>query len=196
MPQPKLILASTSNHRAKLLQQYHLEFTQEAPDVEEDLRANEAPAERAKRLAQLKCASVARRFPDDCVLGSDQVGVCSGELLHKPGSFDRALEQLQRCQGQTATFHTAVSVWNPQRQTYYGESVPTTLKFKTLKAARLAAYLRHDEPYDCAGAFKAEATGLVLFDAVSSEDPTALVGLPMMAVLRLLARSQITPGLF
>lgn len=185
MPAPApLILASSSPYRRELLSRLGVDFRTESPDVDETPLPGESGPALAQRLAELKARTVAARHPRALVIGSDQVVECKGRLLAKPGSEARALEQLQSMQGAAVTFHTAVAVACGHE--CRSEQVPTRVRLRALSQEQLLRYLRREQPYDCAGAFKSEALGIALLAALSSDDPTALIGLPLIATIRLL----------
>ncbi|MGY6554633.1 MAG: Maf family protein [Wenzhouxiangella sp.] len=182
----QLILASSSPYRRELLSRLGVDFHTESPEVDETPEAGESGAALAQRLAELKARTVAARHPQAIVIGSDQVAECKGRLLGKPGSEERALEQLKRMQGEEVTFHTAVCVI--AGTACHTERVATRVRLRELSEAQLLRYLRREQPYDCAGAFKSEALGIALLASLSSDDPTALIGLPLIATIRLLER--------
>jgi septum formation protein len=181
---PPLILASTSSYRRALLTRLRLPFDCAAPGVDETPLAAESHVDRAVRLALAKAAAVATRHPGSTVIGSDQVGICKGELLDKPGSAARARAQLQRLSAAAATFYTAVAVL----QVEHGSSLQfvdtTTVYFRALGDAEIDRYIAAERPFDCAGGFRCEGLGISLFSRVVSEDPTGLIGLPLIAVAR------------
>jgi septum formation protein len=181
-----IVLASTSPYRRELLQRLRVAFSVEGPGIDESAHAHEAPRQTALRLALAKAESVARRHPRSIVIGSDQVADIDGEALSKPGHHAAALEQLARMQGREVVFHTAVAVVGPGGG-YDLAEVPTSVRFRNLPTSRLDAYLRVERPYDCAGAAKIEALGITLVESVRSEDPTALVGLPLIRLTTMLA---------
>ena len=183
---PELILASSSRYRRELLQRLNLAFSSIAPDVDESAEPDEGGADLAMRLAQRKASTVAAAHPSALVIGSDQVAECEHRLLGKPGSSDRALAQLESMQGRIVVFHTAVAVALAGQMVV--ERVPTEVRMKRLSRARLRKYVDADRPVDCAGAFKSESMGVILVDYMRSDDPTALVGLPLIATVRLLER--------
>lgn len=181
---PRIILASSSTYRRELLTRLGLAFEVESPEVDETPQPGEPAAELAERLARLKARTIAARIPNAVVIGSDQVAECHGRLLGKPGTPDRALQQLRGMQGAEVLFHTAVAVVNgAQCRTAV---VPTRVRMRQLDDNQLLRYLRRETPLDCAGAFKSEALGIALLDSLTSDDPTALVGLPLIATIRLL----------
>jgi septum formation protein len=183
---PPIVLASTSPYRRELLQRLRLPFTVESPGIDEQALAAESPVATASRLALAKAQAVAARHGGAIVIGSDQVADVDGRALSKPGGQAAALEQLQRMQGREIVFHTALAVIGPGtlRQV---DVVPTAVRFRNLPGAQLEAYLRIDRPYDCAGAAKIESLGIVLVDSVRADDPTALIGLPLIRLTSMLA---------
>lgn len=186
---PALVLASTSSHRQMLLRRLSLPFSARSPEVDEGLRPDEAPAARAMRLAMEKARAVARREPGAIVVGSDQVASLEDDgrvqILRKPGTRDRTLHQLAQLSARSADFHTAVAVAIPDgRVLVHGDL--TRVRFRQLTAREIAAYVDREPSFDCAGGFKCEGLGVTLFESVSTDDPTALVGLPLIALCRLL----------
>lgn len=183
---PPLILASTSRYRRELLARLGLPFTIRSPGVVEEAFEGEAPDAMAARLALAKARSIAA--PGALVIGSDQVASLDGRLLRKPGSADVAVAQLRACQGKTVLFHTAVAVV----ATANGETLQhvdrTEVRFRRLDDSALEHYVLLDDPLDCAGSFKSEGLGVALFERITSDDPTALVGLPLIFVADALRR--------
>ena len=179
-----IVLASTSPYRRELLQRLRLPFDVLAPAVDEARLAGEAPLALALRLAEAKAREVAQRRPDHIVIGSDQVAELDGEPIGKPHTHEAALAQLERMQGRRLVFHTALAVVAPGGALV--ESVPTTVTFRRLGRDALDAYLRIDQPYDCAGAAKIESLGIALVERVESDDPTALIGLPLIRLTSML----------
>ncbi len=190
-PRPPLILASTSRYRRELLERLRLPFTAESPAVDETAEPGEAPDLLAERLAEAKARAVAARHPGAVVIGSDQVAACAGLKLGKPGTPDRARAQLAAASGQVVVFHTAVAIVGPGGLERHRDE--TRVRFRTLSAAGIARYVELEAPLDCAGSFKSEGLGVALFEAVQSEDPTALVGLPLIWVAAALARAGLDP---
>jgi septum formation protein len=182
----RIVLASTSPYRRELLQRLRLPFDVLAPRVDEAALPAEAPRATALRLARAKAEEVAARAADACVIGSDQVADVEGVALSKPGSHEAALDQLERMQGRTIVFHTALAVVDAARGSALVDCVPTSVRFRRLPRAALEAYLRAEQPYDCAGAAKIEGLGIALVDAVESDDPTALIGLPLIRLTAML----------
>lgn len=191
MNRPTIVLASTSRYRRELLERLRLAFDVEAPHVDESPLEGEAPRATALRLAIAKSQEVQSRRPGAVVIGSDQVAEIDGAALGKPMTHSAALVQLERMQGKTVIFHTALAVAGPGRDALQVESVPTTVLMRTLPRAALDHYLRLDEPYDCAGAAKIESLGIALVASVESADPTALIGLPLIRLTAMLANAGI-----
>jgi septum formation protein len=189
MPAPlarQLVLGSTSRYRRELLGRLGLPFEVAAPDVDETPQPAETPAALAERLALAKAQAVARRFPDAVVIGSDQVADLNGEPLGKPGDHVRATEQLRRMRGQTVVFQTALAVVCQASGFAQQDIAPVRVQFRDLTDAEIEAYLRAEQPYDCAGSAKSEGLGIALLEAIHNDDPTALVGLPLIRTCRLL----------
>jgi septum formation protein len=191
MNRPTIVLASTSRYRRELLGRLRIAFGVEAPQVDEAPLAGEVPRETALRLAIAKAREVHSRCPDTVVIGSDQVAEIDGTALGKPMSHSAALAQLERMQGKTVIFHTALAVAGPGRDALQVDDVPTTVLMRTLPRAALERYLRLDEPYDCAGAAKIESLGIALVASVESNDPTALIGLPLIRLTAMLAEAGV-----
>jgi septum formation protein len=189
---PRLILASTSPYRRELLQRLRMPFDVLAPEVDEQALPGETAAATSERLALAKAAEVARRHPGALVIGSDQVAECDGQSLGKPHTHDRAVAQLQRMSGRTVVFHTAVAVVRGNERLGC-ERVPVTVDVRVLSASDIETYLRLDRPYDCAGSAKCETLGIALLDRIASDDPTALIGLPLIATARLLRAAGVDP---
>ena len=191
--QRQVILASTSRYRRELLARLRLPFDVQAPEVDETPLADEAPRALAERLALDKANAVARRFPQAVVIGSDQVADLAGEPLGKPGDHARATAQLRRMRGQTLVFQTAVAV--VCAATGFAESalVPVMVRMRELSDAEIERYLRAETPYDCAGSAKIETLGIALVESVACDDPTALIGLPLIRTCALLRRAGVDP---
>lgn len=183
----RILLASASPYRGQLLSRLGLPFDQLAAAVEESPRGGESAAATARRLAAAKAAALAAGHPGAIIIGSDQTADCEGSLLGKPGGFAAARRQLLRLSGNSARFHTAVAVLDTRSGELAEDMAITEVKFRTLTEAEIDRYLLRETPYDCAGSFKAEGLGISLFEAVYSDDPTALIGLPLIRVRRLLA---------
>ncbi len=189
---PQLVLASGSRYRRALLDQVGLEYVAIASDVDESPRAGETAVESATRLAREKALAVARAYPNAVVIGSDQVGTMDGATaFSKPIDHDDAVAQLTRMSGQIVMFHTAVCVLNAKTLLERNAVVPTEVKFRQLSRETIETYLQRDQPYDCAGSAKIERLGIALVERVTSDDPTALIGLPMISLISLLAAEGI-----
>ena len=189
--QRALILGSTSRYRRELLERLRVPFDVVSPDVDETPLSGEAPHALATRLALAKAKAVAALHPSAVVIGSDQVADLNGEPLGKPGTHERAVVQLQRMRGQTVVFQTAVYVVCMDSQFEQTELAQIKVRFRDLSDAEIEAYLRAEEPYDCAGSAKSEGLGIALLDAIDNDDPTALIGLPMIRTARLLRAAGI-----
>lgn len=188
---PSLILASTSRYRQELLARLRLPFEAVAPEVDETPLAGEAPAALAERLALAKARAVAATRPDAIVLGSDQVADLDGQALGKPGSHAAAQAQLRLMSGRGVVFQTAVAV--VARGLAAIERAEVRVRFRALSDAAIDAYLHADQPYDCAGSAKVESLGIALLESVESDDPTALIGLPLIRTCSLLRRAGLEP---
>lgn len=195
---PRLILASTSPYRRDLLARLRLPFDVIAPDVDETPQAGETPAALSERLALAKAHAVAARQPGALVIGSDQVAACDGEPVGKPHTHERARAQLLRMSGRAITFHTGLALVRHSATCPTHEvvvRVPVEVVFRRLSPDEIDTYLRLEQPYDCAGSAKCETLGIGLLDAIHSDDPTALVGLPLIATCRLLRAAGLDPVL-
>nr|MBP8053713.1 septum formation inhibitor Maf [Burkholderiaceae bacterium] len=190
-PQRKLILGSTSAYRRELLERLRVPFTVESPHVDETPLAGEAPSALARRLALAKAQAVAQRFPDCVVIGSDQVADLDGLALGKPGTHDRAVAQLRQMSGHTIIFQTAVAVVCQQSGFCQEQLAPVKVTFRTLDDAEIESYLHAEQPYDCAGSAKSEGLGITLLSSIDNDDPTALVGLPLIRTSQMLRAAGI-----
>lgn len=191
---PRLILGSTSRYRQELLQRLGLPFDVQAPDVDESPLPDEAPADLAMRLALAKAQAVAALNQDDAVvIGSDQVADLAGQPLGKPGTHDKAVAQLAAMRGHSVLFHTAVAVVRPA--TGFSQTVMSTTRVRMghYSDQDIDTYLRNEQPYDCAGSAKCEGLGIVLLDRIESDDPTALIGLPLIPTTRLIRQAGLDP---
>ena len=184
--QRPLVLASTSRYRRELLERLGLPFIVAAPDVDEAAHPHEAAGTTALRLAEAKARTVAARLGDALVIGSDQVADCAGRHVGKPGHRDAALAQLRMLSGQTVVFHTGVAVVDARSGRCHRELVDVASTYRTLREAEIIAYVDREQPFDCAGSVKSEGLGIVLFERIVNDDPTALIGLPLIALTRLL----------
>jgi septum formation protein len=181
-----LVLGSTSVYRRELLSRLRVPFDVSRPDVDETPRPGEAPATLALRLALAKARDVASRLPDAVVIGSDQVADLNGEPLGKPGTHERAVAQLRRMSGQTVVFQTALAVVCLESGFEQSDTAAVRVVFRNLSDDEIERYLRAETPYDCAGSAKSEGLGIALLDRIDNDDPTALVGLPLIRTCRLI----------
>ena len=191
--QPRLILGSSSIYRKELLSRLHLPFDVIAPEIDETPTANELPDATALRLAQEKATVIGKKSPNSLVIGSDQVATMDGEQIGKPGTHENALKQLQKMRGRKVVFHTALCLFDsraniasPQIQL---ENVQTFVTFRDLSDDEFDAYLRIEQPYDCAGSAKNEGLGITIIERIESSDPSALTGLPLIALTTMLRRA-------
>jgi septum formation protein len=188
---PRLVLGSTSVYRRELLSRLRLPFEVEPPHVDETPLPGEAPAALARRLAAAKAAAVAQRHPDAVVIGSDQVADLDGEGLGKPGNHANAIAQLRRMSGKVVIFQTALTVMRQSTGFVAHDLAPVRVRFRQLSDAEIEAYLQAEQPYDCAGSAKSEGLGVALLEAIDSDDPTALVGLPLIRTCRMIRAAGI-----
>ena len=184
MPPLQLILASTSRYRRSLLERLRISFSAMDPRVDESLLPGESAIQRASRLAQRKCEAIATA--DALIIGSDQVACIGDEILRKPGSIDNAIAQLMKCSNQTLVFWTAVSVRSTMSGRHEQRMIPSEVQMRSLTLQEIEHYVAVDNPLDCAGSFKWESLGITLFQHIKTEDPTALEGLPLIALCDLL----------
>jgi septum formation protein len=189
---PRLVLASTSTYRRALLERLRLPFDVEPPEVDEAALAGERARDTALRLAQAKARAVSGRHPGALVIGSDQVAALDGAHLGKPGSHDNAVAQLRAMRGRTVLFHTALALLNTGSGRLQTAEVPTEVRFRDYSEREIERYLQAERPYDCAGSAKIEGLGIVLVEKVSGEDPSALIGLPLVQLAAML-RSEGVP---
>ena len=185
-PGRHLILGSTSRYRRELLQRLQIPFEVVSPEVDESQYAGETPEQLARRLALAKARAVAANFPDAVVIGSDQVAELAGQALGKPGSHAKAVDQLRLMQGQSLVFHTAVAVVCLESGFEQTDLAAVAVQFRALSDLEIENYLQAEQPYDCAGSAKSEGLGIALLDSIASDDPTALVGLPLIRTCRML----------
>jgi septum formation protein len=186
-----LVLASTSRYRRKLLSRLHIPFETLAPDVDETPLPDETPSATALRLSALKAQAAAAAHPDALIIGSDQVLMLGSEQLGKPGNYDNAYAQLKKMQGKAMVFHTALTLLNSRTGHIQTRDVPTVVHIRPLTDAQISAYLHKEQPYDCAGSAKGESLGIALMTRMDSPDPTALIGLPLMALTEMLMNEGI-----
>ncbi|NRT57367.1 Maf family nucleotide pyrophosphatase [Sphaerotilus uruguayifluvii] len=183
---PTLVLASTSRYRRELLARLRLPFEVRAPEVDETPQPGETPAALSERLALAKARAVAALHPQAIVIGSDQVAELDGRPIGKPGHHEAAVAQLRAMRGRSVVFHTAVAVLRHDTGFEAVRRVPVTVRVRPLSEVEIETYLRLEQPYDCAGSAKCETLGITLLDAIESDDPTALVGLPLIVTSALL----------
>jgi septum formation protein len=186
-----LVLASSSAYRRELLARLGLQFVVAAPNVDETPLADEPPRATALRLAQSKARAVAQLYPEGLIIGSDQVAVLEGEAIGKPGSYAAALAQLLAISGRSVEFHSAVCLHHSKSGTYDVAEVPTRVHFRSYSAAQAKRYLEREPAFDCAGSAKIESLGIALVERVESSDPTALIGLPLIALVTMLENAGI-----
>lgn len=183
-----LVLASTSRYRGDLLRRLTTDFIQDNPGVEELPLPGEDPNSLCLRLAEAKALALAKRYPNHLIIGSDQVASVGGRILGKPGDHPSAVAQLKQCSGQSVDFHSGLCVLNSHSGRRHLGVNSTRVVFRTLDDVRIESYLRREQPYDCAGSFKCEGLGIALFKAIHSDDPTSLIGLPLILTVEFLIR--------
>lgn len=187
----QLILGSSSPYRRELLQRLRLPFTVVSPRIDETPLAGETPPETALRLAVAKARHIAQTHPDAFIIGADQVATVNGEQIGKAGGFDKALAQLQAMRGQTVLFHSALCLYDARNDSVDARDIITRATYRDLPDDELSAYLRIEQPYDCAGSAKVEALGITILEKVESDDPTALIGLPLIALTDMLRKAGV-----
>jgi septum formation protein len=181
-----LVLGSTSRYRRELLSRLNVQFEVAAPEVDETPQPDEAPAALAQRLALAKAQAVAAKFPQAVVIGSDQVADLNGEPLGKPGTHERAVAQLRKMRGQTVIFQTALAVVCLETGFAQADIAAVRVVFRELSDDEIETYLRIEQPYDCAGSAKSESLGIALLERIDNDDPTALIGLPLIRTARMI----------
>jgi septum formation protein len=190
MEQPRrLVLASTSPYRKALLERLGLAFEVAAPGVDEAVPAGEAPRDTALRLSVLKAGALEKRFPDALIIGSDQVAAMGPERFGKPGSHDAAVRQLRALSGKAVDFHTAVTLLDARTGRMDSRLVECRVQFRTLDERRIESYLRREQPYDTSASAKAEGLGIALIERIQTDDPSSLIGLPLIALSDMLERA-------
>ncbi len=187
----KLILASTSPFRRELLDKLALPFDTASPEVDEARRDGESPEALVARLAEAKARAVAPGHSDALIIGSDQVAVNGSEILGKPGSRERAIEQLRACSGKTVTFQTGLCLYDAVKDRAQVEVVPFSVVFRELSDAQIERYIDKEQPFNCAGSFKSEGLGITLFERLEGDDPNTLIGLPLIRLVRMLEKAGI-----
>lgn len=186
MHPPRIVLASTSRYRRELLERLRLPFEVAAPNVDEAPLSGEIPRATALRLAQAKARAVASAFPDALIIGCDQVAGLDGACLGKPGNHENAIAQLRTMRGKEVVFHTALALLNAKSAAIQAVGVPTAVRFRRYSDREIERYLELEQPYDCAGSAKIEGLGIILVDRVAGDDPSALIGLPLMQLSEML----------
>src|SRR5512134_4100411 len=186
----RLVLASASRYRKELLERLGLAFEVFSPEVDETPLGGELPADTALRLSLLKAAAAAKR--GELIIAADQVASCQGRRYDKPGTYDNAVRQLRELSGKTVEFHTAVTLLDSRKKTHESRLVPCRVVFRALDERRIQAYLEREEPYECAGAAKSEGLGITLISRIETEDPTSLIGLPLIALSEMLERAGLS----
>ncbi len=186
-----LLLASSSPYRRELLARLRLPFVCSSPDIDESHRPGERATELVQRLAMEKAQALANDFPDHLIIGSDQVAVLNGQILGKPHTFERALEQLSAASGSSVTFLTGLALLNSATGQCQVDHVPFTVHMRDLDEAAITRYLHAEQPYDCAGSFKAEGLGVSLFQSTEGSDATSLIGLPLIRLVDMLIKEGV-----
>ncbi|MCB1929036.1 MAG: septum formation inhibitor Maf [Rhodocyclaceae bacterium] len=187
----RIVLASTSKYRKLLLERFGLAFETARPDTDETALPDESPTATAERLALAKAQAVRSHYPDALIIGSDQVAHMDGQVFGKPGTVDAAIGQLTRMSGRTVVFDTALCLLDAASGEFRVETVPTRVRFRELVDDEIRRYVDIERPLDCAGSAKSEGLGITLLEALSGDDPTALVGLPLIALARMLRASGV-----
>ena len=186
----KLILASTSPFRKTILNKLGIEYDTAAPQTDETAKADETPQQLVERLSIAKAKAIADKTNDALVIGSDQVSVINGEIIGKPHTHENAVKQLQNASGKTVTFYTGLCLYNSATNQYQSEVVPFNVVFRTLNDEQIESYLKKEKPYNCAGSFKSEALGIVLFEKLEGDDPNTLMGLPLIRLIKMLEKEK------
>lgn len=186
-----LLLASSSPYRRELLDRLRLPFVCASPDIDESRRPNEPAIDLVTRLAREKAMALAEQFPGHLIIGSDQVAVLGEQILGKPHTFERALEQLKASSGNSVSFLTGLALFNSRTGQCQVDCVPFTVHIRQLDDVRISRYLRAEQPYDCAGSFKAEGLGVSLFRSTEGPDATSLIGLPLIRLVDMLMNEGI-----
>lgn len=190
-PELTLVLGSSSPFRRELLERLGLPFECHSPDIDESARPGESPRDLVARLSEAKARAVAAVWPQALIIGSDQVAVVDEEILGKPGSHERAREQLARLSGREVTFLTGLALYNSKLDRVQLDVVPYSVEFRDLGAEQIERYLEKEQPYNCAGSFRSEALGVTLFRRMQGDDPNALVGLPLIRLVDMLAEEGV-----
>lgn len=188
----KLILASTSPFRKAILDKLGVDFDTASPETDETALKNETPQQLVERLSIAKAKTIAEKTSDALVIGSDQVSVINGEIIGKPHTHENAIKQLKNASGKTVTFYTGLCLYNSKTNEFQSDVIPFNVVFRQLTDNQIENYLRKEEPYNCAGSFKSEALGIVLFDKLEGDDPNTLMGLPLIRLVKMLEKENHT----
>jgi len=186
-----LVLGSSSPFRKALLERLHLPFETHSPDIDESRLANETPQDYVKRLSLEKAKAVAEQFDDALIIGSDQCSIVNGDIIGKPHTHENAIKQLQNSSGNTVSFLTGLCLYDTQDKSYQLDLIPFDVEFRELTLQEIDNYLQIEQPYNCAGSFKSEGLGITLFKRMSGDDPTALMGLPLIRLSEMLRHIDI-----
>lgn len=187
----KLVLASTSPFRKEVLSRLHLPFETFAPNVDETPQSHEPPQNLVTRLAEMKARAARKAYPQALIIGSDQVAVIGDQILGKPGNHDRAVEQLSEASGQRVDFLTGLCLYNSITETRQTDMVVFSVVFRQLTRAQIENYLAIDQPYNCSGSFKSEGLGIALLERMEGSDPTTVIGLPLIRLIRMLEKEGV-----
>jgi len=187
----KIVLGSSSPFRKQLLEKLQLKFDCFSPDIDESHLVNESPSQLVQRLSLAKAKEVAKQYPDALIIGSDQVAVHHEKILGKPGTHEKAVAQLTAFSGETVHFITGLCLYNPVTKQHQYHQDDTLVKFRNLKHTEIDQYLQIEEPYQCAGSFKSEGLGIALFHSIESQDPNALIGLPLIKLVQMLTKEGV-----
>ncbi len=190
---PNIVLASSSPWRREVLDKLGLPYRTHHPEIDETALFGESPKELVSRLSLEKAQKVAESHPDALIIGSDQVAVLDNTIIGKPGTHERAVEQLRAASGRTLTFLTGLTLLNSATGQAQTEVVPFHVHFRELSEQMIEGYLQHEQPYGCAGSFKSEGAGIVLFDRLEGDDPNTLIGLPLIRLTRMLESEGVNP---
>ncbi len=191
MNRPSLVLASSSPYRRQLLAKLGLPFETISPDIDESAQLGESPETLVARLAELKARAVAKNYPRALIIGSDQVAALDNTLTGKPGSHENAVRQLQAASGKRVVFHTGLCLLNSNTGKMQTATIPYTVLFRQLNELQIENYLRKEQPYNCAGSFKSEGLGIALFEQFEGKDPNALIGLPLIQLVKMLEQEGV-----
>lgn len=188
----KLILASTSPFRKAILDKLGIEFETASPETDETPLENESPQALVERLSIAKAKAIADTEDDALIIGSDQVSVIEGEIIGKPHNHEKAIKQLQKASSKTVTFYTGLCLYNAATGQYQSDVVPFNVVFRQLDDRLIEAYLKKETPYNCAGSFKSEALGIILFEKLQGDDPNTLMGLPLIRLVKMLEKEHFS----